>query len=524
MTPHQGKSVPELAVHMEGIVKRFPGVVANDGIDFALEGGEIHGLLGENGAGKTVLMSVLYGLYHPDAGTIRVWGEPQTIPSPATAIRLGIGMVHQHFMLVPRLSVTENIMLGREPTQAKVFLDQRAARQHIAELAEQYGLPVDPRARVEQLSVGHQQRVEIVKALYRGAEILILDEPTAVLTEQEVEHLSTALRKLKAEKKSTVFITHKLGEALSLCDRITVLRRGKVVGTVRAADTDERALAEMMVGREVVFTVRRRGAGTGQETALRAEDVKANDDRGLPALKGISLELRTHEILGIAGVEGNGQAELAEVLTGLRRTVSGRIRLGDADLTGKSAQEFIAAGVAHIPADRQRRGLVLNFTLKENAVLGRHRDPQFTIGPFWQRQRAMTRYTQEIMEAYNVKAPSPNTLAQNLSGGNQQRLIIGREFSKEPRVIIASQPTRGLDVGGIEYVREQLLSMRDRGAAVLLISMDLDEILMLSDRIAVIYDGRIVGIEDPDTTDRQRLGELMLRGSDRAAAQAEVSP
>lgn len=520
MTSDQGGAMAELAVRMEGIVKRFPGVVANDGIDFALERGEIHGLLGENGAGKTVLMSVLYGLYHPDAGTIAVRGRKQSMTSPSKAIRLGIGMVHQHFMLVPRLTVTENIMLGSEPMKGGLFLDERAARRAITELAEQYGLPVEPKARVEQLSVGHQQRVEIIKALYRGAETLILDEPTAVLTEQEVEHLSAALRKLRGEEKSTVFITHKLSEALALCDRITVLRKGKVVGTVRAKETSERELAEMMVGREVVFTVRRREATSGQETALRVEDVEADDDRALPALKGISFELRKQEILGIAGVEGNGQAELAEVLTGLRPAKSGRILLGGVDLSGKKAHDYIARGIAHIPADRQRRGLVLSFTLKENAVLGQHRNPRFSVGPFWQKQRAIGVYTQEIMDAYNVKAPSPSALAQNLSGGNQQRLIIGREFSKSPQVIVASQPTRGLDVGGIEYVREQLLNMRDKGAAVLLISMDLDEILMLSDRIAVIYDGRIVAIKDPEETDRQELGELMLRGAGEMAGRA----
>ena len=505
--------MPEFAVEMRGIVKRFPGVIANDGIDFALRRGEIHGLLGENGAGKTVLMSILYGLYRPDAGQILINGKPQSNYGPATAIRLGIGMVHQHFMLVPRLTVAENIMLGQEPIRSGLFIDRNAAIQRIEEFSNQYGLPVDPRARVEQLPVGEQQRVEIIKALYRGADTLILDEPTAVLTEQEVEHLENALRTLKGEGKSTVLITHKLREAIEICDRITVLRKGKVIGTVAAAETNERELAEMMVGRDVVFTVRRTEAKGTPEPVLKVEKIEAEDDRGLPALKGVSFELRKNEILGIAGVQGNGQAELAEVLTGLRPVKRGSIFLDGLDLTGKTARDFIDAGIAHIPADRQLRGLVMDFTIRENAILGRQRAREFAPNRFWHNQRAITRYTERIVEEYGVKTPSILVLARNLSGGNQQRLIVGREFSKQPRVIIAAQPTRGLDVGGMEYVREQLLGMRDQGAAVLLISMDLDEVMMLSDRIAVIYNGEIVAIKDPEDTDRRELGELMLSGS-----------
>ena len=505
--------MPEFAVEMRGIVKRFPGVVANDGIDFTLERGDIHGLLGENGAGKTVLMSTLYGLYRPDAGKILINGKPQSSYGPAHAIRLGIGMVHQHFMLVPRLSVAENIMLGQEPIRSGLFIDRNAAIQRIEEFSNQYGLPIDPRARVEQLPVGEQQRVEIIKALYRGADTLILDEPTAVLTEQEVENLQAALRKLKEEEKSTVLITHKLREAIEICDRITVLRKGKVIGTVAAAETDERELAEMMVGRDVVFTVRRTEAKGTPEPVLKVEKIEAEDDRGLPALKGVSFELRKNEILGIAGVQGNGQAELAEVLTGLRRLKGGSILLDGLELTGKTARDFIDAGIAHIPADRQLRGLVMDFSLRENAILGRQRVREFAPNSLWQDQRAITRYTERIVREFGVKTPSVHVLARNLSGGNQQRLIVGREFSKEPRLIIAAQPTRGLDVGGMEYVREQLLGMRDRGAAVLLISMDLDEVMMLSDRIAVIYNGEIVAIKDPEETDRRELGELMLSGS-----------
>jgi len=505
--------MPEYAVEMRGIVKRFPGVVANDGIDFALERGEIHGLLGENGAGKTVLMSVLYGLYYPDEGEIVINGTPHRHYRPARAIGLGIGMVHQHFMLVPRLTVAENIMLGQEPTKRGVLLDRDAAIRKIEAFSQQYGLPIDPRARVNQLPVGEQQRVEIIKALYRGADTLILDEPTAVLTEQEAESLGEALQRLKAENKSTILITHKLREAIGMCDRITVLRKGRVVGTVHAKETNERELAEMMVGRDVVFTVHR-SERTGEcETALTAEGITACDDRGLEILKGIDLELRRHEVLGIAGVQGNGQAELAEVLSGLRPTTGGRISLGEMDLSGRNARAFIDAGIAHIPSDRHLRGLVMTFSLRENAILGRQQEKAFSPSPFWQRQGAITRFTREIIDAFGVKTPSAGTLAQNLSGGNQQRLIIGREVTKNPCVIIAAQPTRGLDVGGIEYVREQLLKMRDQGAAVLLISMDLDEVLTVSDRIAVIYDGRIVATRDPDTVDRRDLGELMLTGS-----------
>ncbi len=505
--------MPEFAIKMKGIVKRFPGVTANNGIDFALERGEIHGLLGENGAGKTVLMNVLYGLYYPDAGEIFINGTSCSHYRPARAIGLGIGMVHQHFMLVPRLTVAENIMLGQEPTKSGVLLDCAAAIEKIKAFSAQYGLSIDPQALVEQLPVGEQQRVEIVKALYRGADTLILDEPTAVLTEQEVEHLKDALMKLKAEEKSTILITHKLREAMGICDRITVLRKGIVIGTVNTKETNERELAEMMVGRDVVFTVHRSKAKEEHKTAMTVHGVEARDDRGLDALKGIDLKIRKHEILGIAGVQGNGQAELAEVLAGLRSTTAGTIELENLNLTGMEAKAFIDAGIAHIPADRHLRGLVMTFSLRENAILGRHRESRFSPNVFWQKQGAITSFAQEIIDKFGVKTPSTSTQAKNLSGGNQQRLIIGREVTKKPCVIIAVQPTRGLDVGGIEYVHEQLLKMRDHGAAILLISMDLDELLMVSDRIAVIYDGRIVATKDPDNTDRRELGELMLSGS-----------
>ena len=512
--------MPDLAIEMRGIVKRFPGVVANDGIDFNLEKGEIHGLLGENGAGKTVLMSVLYGLYYPDDGEIVINGTPYRNYNPARAIRLGIGMVHQHFMLVPTLSVAENIMLGQEPTKSAVLLDKEAAIRRIEAFSEQYRLPVDARARIDQLPVGEQQRVEIIKALYRGADTLILDEPTAVLTEQEVQHLKEALLKLKEEGKSTILITHKLREAVGMCDRITVLRKGKVIGTVDAADTSERELAEMMVGRDVVFTVQRSSTVGKQDVVLQVRGAKACDDRGIEVLKGIDLDLRKDEILGIAGVQGNGQAELEEVVTGLRKTSEGRLSLGDLDLTGAGADVFIRAGVSHIPADRHLRGLVMPFSVRENAILGRQREARFGRSPFWANQRAISRFAREIVDAFQVKTPSIYTEAASLSGGNQQRLVVGREVTKAPCVIVAAQPTRGLDVGGIEYVNEQLLKMRDQGAAILLISMDLDQIMRMSDRIAVIYDGRIVATRDPEETNRTELGELMLTGS-LSAAQAE---
>jgi simple sugar transport system ATP-binding protein len=509
-------------VEMRGIVKRFPGVVANDGVDFTLKKGEIHGLLGENGAGKTVLMSTLYGLYQPDAGEILIEGKPHSNYSPAIAIGMGIGMVHQHFMLVPRLTVAENIMLGQEPIQSGLFLDKDAAVRRIEEFSNQYGLPIDPKSRIDQLPVGEQQRVEIIKALYRGAQTLILDEPTAVLTEREVESLQAAMRKLKQQGNATVLITHKLGEAIAICDRITVLRKGKAIGTVEADRTSERELAEMMVGRDVVFTVNRTEMQGKPEPILNIADVQAEDDRGLLRLKGVSFEVRRGEIFGIAGVQGNGQSELAQVLTGLRPVKAGYINLAGVQLAGKTARDFIDASIAHIPADRQLRGLIMGLSVRENAILGRQRKHQFAPSVLRQNQRAITQHAKKIVEDFGVKTPSLRVMAQNLSGGNQQRLIVGREFSKDPRVIIAAQPTRGLDVGGMEYVREQLLNMRDRGAAILLISMDLDEIMMLSDRIAVIYDGRLVGIKNTEDTDRHELGELMLSGI-AASAQSEVT-
>ncbi len=503
--------MPAEAVRMEGIVKRFPGVVANAGIDFSLNWGEVHGLLGENGAGKTVLMSILYGLYQPDEGRIFVRGEETRIRNPHVAIRLGIGMVHQHFMLVPRLTVLENMAVGWEPRLGPL-LDRRAMRNKIRALVDQYGLAVDPDAKVEELSVGEQQRVEILKALYRGAEVLILDEPTAVLVEQEVEALFSTVRALKEQGKAVVFITHKLHEALAICDRITVLRKGKNVGTLPAAEATEEGLAEMMVGREVVFTVSPEPVESEGRVLLSVEDLSARDNRGVPAVRGVSLQVYDHEILGIAGVQGNGQKELVEAIAGLRRPTAGRVRVGEHDVTGGSPRLLAARGLVHIPEDRHLRGLILTFSVEENSILGQHREPRFALGPWAQKRSAIRAHAQELVRRFSVSVPGLSAPARTLSGGNQQRLILARELSRAPQVVLAVQPTRGLDVGGMEFVWEQFLKARQRGAGVLLVSMDLDEVMMLSDRIAVMYQGEIVAVLRRGEASKRDLGLLMLRG------------
>ena len=500
------------AVELRGITKTFPGVVANDRIDFSADESEIHGLLGENGAGKTVLMSILYGLYRPDEGKILVKGEEVSMDSPARAMRLGIGMVHQHFMLVPSLTVAENIILGREPAKRGALLDEEKMLSDVREFCDLYSLEVDLEAPVYTLSVGVQQRVEILKALYRGADILILDEPTAVLTPQEVEELFKAVRALKEEGKTVIFISHKLREVLAICDRVTVLKRGRVVGTVDAGETDLGRLAEMMVGREVVYTFDIKQC-EAETTVLSVEGLEASDDRGLPALRGLDLQVCASEIVGLAGVEGNGQTELVEVLMGLRRATRGKILLGESDITAAPPDERIKAGVSHIPEDRHKWGLVEDFTVLENLILGTHRDPRFTGRGGSIDFHEATEYSKELVRDYSIQTPGVDAPAGHLSGGTQQRVIVAREFSRSPRLIIASQPTRGLDIGATEYVRGKLVEMRDRGSAVLLISADLDEIWALSDRIAVIYEGRVVAIKDPDETSEQELGLLMAGGS-----------
>jgi ABC-type uncharacterized transport system ATPase subunit len=498
------------AVVMRGITKTFPGVVANDHVDFSAEKGEVHGLLGENGAGKTVLMSVLYGLYRPDEGEILIDGKKVEVNSPSTAMRLGIGMVHQHFMLVPSLTVTENIILGAEPTQNGVLLDRKRMLNDVSEFCRRYSLDVDLEAPIYNLSVGVQQRVEILKALYRGADILILDEPTAVLTPQEVEDLFEAVGSLKAEGKTVIFISHKLREVLAVCDRVTVLKKGRVVDTVKASETDRERLAVMMVGREVVYTFEKESCES-EGAVLSVEGLEAVDDRGLPVLRGLDLEVCSSEVLGIAGVEGNGQTELVEALMGLRRPTAGRIYLLGSNIARASPMDRIKMGMSHVPEDRHKRGIVPGFTVKENLILGSQRDPEFSRWGVLDITEAK-RYSRELIGDYSIDTPSPETLAVNLSGGNQQRLVVAREFSREPKLVIAAQPTRGLDVGATEYVRRKLLDMRGRGCAVLLVSADLDEIWALSDRIAVIYEGRIVATRDPEETSEEEVGLLMAGG------------
>ena len=497
-----------LAIEMRGITKRFPGVVANDKIDFIVEKGEIHGLLGENGAGKTVLMNILYGLYKNDEGKIFIDGKEVAIDGPRTAIKLGIGMVHQHFMLVPSLTVAENIILGNEPTKNKVLLDMDRALNSVKAFSDRYSLDADLKAPVYALPIGVQQRIEILKALYRGAEILILDEPTSVLTPQEVQELFKAIRALKKQGKTVIFISHKLKEVLAICDRITVLKRGKVVGTVKAGRTDVDELATMMVGREVFSTFEKRRADA-TKTVLRVENLEAVDDRNLPALKGVSFEVSFCEILGMAGVEHNGQTELVEVLTGLRKATGGSILLNNIDITRASPHERIKQGTSYVPEDRHKRGLIMDFSVMENIILGSHDQPPFAKNLVRLDIKEASDYAKKLIDEFSIRTPSKDTPARHLSGGTQQRVVLAREFSRNPRLIVACQPTRGLDVGATEYVRSKLVEMRNEGCAVLLTSADLDEIWALSDRIAVIYEGRIVAVKDPEKTSESELGLLM---------------
>jgi len=499
------------AVRMTNITKTFPGTIANDRIDFEVAKGEVHGLLGENGAGKTVLMSILYGMYKPDQGQILIDGKEVKINNSATAIKLGIGMVHQHFMLIPSLTVAENIVLGREPTKHQFMLDTDKTLNDINSLSTRYQLEVDPKALVGNLPVGVQQRVEILKALFRGAEILILDEPTSVLTPQEVERLFEAIKALKRQGKSVIFISHKLKEVCAICDRITVLKRGHVIGTVDKNKTSQQELAEMMVGREIPSTFAKEHATIGK-TVLRIEGLNVLSDRKLLALKDVAFEVHEFEILGMAGVEGNGQTELFDVLTGTRRPSAGRICLDGKPITNASPHERIEMGISNIPEDRQKRGLVLDFSISENMILGRHNAPPFANRGLILNLKTASDFADRLIQEYSIKAPSHRTLARHLSGGTQQRVVIAREFSRKPKFIIAFQPTRGLDVGATEYVRRKLVDMRDQGCAILLISADLDEILALSDRIAVIYEGRIVAIRDRSNTNELDLGLLMTGG------------
>ncbi|MHB1405398.1 MAG: ABC transporter ATP-binding protein [Desulfitobacteriaceae bacterium] len=496
-----------LAVEMRGITKVFKGVTANDSIDFRLKKGSIHAILGENGAGKTTLMNILFGLYQPEQGMISVYGNKVAIESPSKAMNLGIGMVHQHFMLVRPMTVVENIMLGlRSPK--RLFLDNAKVEQNIVELSTKYNLQVDPKAKVWQLSVGEQQRVEILSTLYRGAKILILDEPTAVLTHQEANELFEVLRMMRKDGKSVILISHKLEEILSIADEVTVLRDGRLVGqAIVTPETTKRDLTNMMVGRDILFNFKDRNSQAPGEIKLVAEDLSVKNDKGLMALNNINFSLRAGEILGIAGVDGNGQKELCEVLTGLRPLLSGKVALNGGDLTGRKPKNFIKAGIAHIPEDRHKTGLVMNFSLSKNFIIKEFDKPRFSrwgILNF----KAIRDNAESLMREYKIKAREQDTKAKDLSGGNQQKVILAREISSKPEVIIANQPTRGLDIGATEYVRQKLLEEKTKGVGILLISADLEEIMQLSDRIAVIYAGKFIGILEKNASIEQ-IGLLM---------------
>jgi ABC-type uncharacterized transport system ATPase subunit len=502
-------------LELRGITKQFPGVLANDQVDFDLRRGEVHALLGENGAGKSTLMSILYGLYTADSGEILLNGKPVSISSPKDAIELGIGMVHQHFMLIPVMTVTENIVLANEPLRAGVLLDQAAAERRVKEVARTFNFAVDPHARVQNITVGQQQRVEIMKALYRNADIVILDEPTAVLTPQEAQELFQILRTLTREGISIIFISHKLNEVLEIADRITVLRRGKRVETIPREGATEEGLARSMVGREVLLRVEKKPAQPG-DRLLQVEDLVVRDDRGLEAVRGVSFDVRAGEIVGVAGVDGNGQTELIDALTGLRHVASGRITVGGEDLTRATARQALDAGMGHIPEDRQRRGLVLEFNLAENLALHDYgREPFSHLG--WVNPRRWLRWAAGLLREFDVRGGGPTTRGGSLSGGNQQKVVVAREVARDPSVLIAAQPTRGLDVGAIEFVHRRLVEQRDAGKAVLLVSLELEEILSLADRILVIYEGRIVADFPPDASEEE-VGIAMLGAGRREAA------
>jgi general nucleoside transport system ATP-binding protein len=501
------------ALELRGITKRFGPVVANDRIDFDLRQGEVHALLGENGAGKSTLMSILYGLYSPDEGEIRVNGEPAEIHSPSRAIELGIGMVHQHFMLVPVMTVTENIVLGEEPTRGPL-LDVREGAREVKELSDRYGLAVDPDAVIEQVSVGMQQRVEILKTLYRDARILILDEPTAVLTAQETEELFGVLRALKKDGVSIVFISHKLNEVLEIADRVTVLRRGEKIDTVPTEGATEASLARLMVGRDVLLRVEKASAKLG-EPVLEVEDLHVRDRRGLEAVKGVSLTVRGGEVVAIAGVDGNGQLELVQAIAGVVVPESGRVSIAGEDVTGEGVRETTEAGVAHIPEDRQLCGLVLDFTLAENLALREYRQPPISNHGVLS-MGGMNDRARDLLKEYDVRGGDPNTLASSLSGGNQQKVAVAREVASNPKLLIAHQPTRGLDVGAIEFVHRRLLEERGKGRGILLVSLEFEEVRALADRIVVIYEGELVAEFPPDVSE-ENLGVAMTGGG-RAAA------
>jgi ABC-type uncharacterized transport system ATPase subunit len=509
MTAEAQAQVP--ALEMRGITKIYPGVVANDSISIDVRPGEIHALLGENGAGKTTLMNVLYGLARPNAGQILLDGQPVEIADPADAIRRGITMVHQHFMLVPVFSVAENVVLGDETMANPVFVDRREADRRIAELAARFGFDLDPNQKVAELSVGQQQRVEILKALYREAKILVLDEPTAVLTPQETEQIFVLLRRLAADGRSIIFISHKLYEVLEIADRITVIRRGKVIGERKPGETSEEDLAELMVGREVELTVDR-GESHAAGPMLRVDGLKVVAERGREIIPSLDMEIRAGEILGIAGVAGNGQDELVQALIGLRAHAAGRVTLDGQDVSGYSPRRMNEAGVGFVPGDRHRYGMISAFPIYDNLVLTSYYRPPFAHG-ILRDDAAILRAAEEKAVAYDIRTPTVTATAGTLSGGNQQKLVVAREFDRPLKLLILDQPTRGLDVGSIEFIHHRILAQRDAGTAILLVSAELDEIMELSDRISVMYRGRIAATLDGRTADKSEVGLLMATGA-----------
>ncbi len=509
-------------LELRGITKRFPGVLANDHIDLTLEPGEIHALLGENGAGKSTLMNILYGLYKQDEGEIIVRGKAIQVASPNDAIRAGIGMVHQHFMLIPVFTVTENVMLGYENLKMGEFLDRKTAAAKIRQISEMYKLEVDPDYYVKDLPVGVQQRVEIIKLLYRSADILILDEPTAVLTPQEADELFKIMHSLVEQGKSIIFITHKLREVMEAADRITVIRRGKVIGATTPAEADQRKLAEMMVGRQVQLELEKEPAKVG-EAVLVLENLVVKGERHQIAVNDVSLEVRAGEILGLAGVQGNGQTELVEAITGLRPTVQGKIHLKGNTITQATPRLITEQGTAHVPEDRQRDGLVLPFPVADNLVLNTYYIPPFSKGVVLQ-EAAILANANKLIEEFDIRTPGAATSAGSLSGGNQQKVIIARELSRPIHLLVASQPTRGLDVGSIEYIHGRILEKRDAGCAVLLVSSELDEIMELSDRIAVMYRGEIIDILRADEATKEGVGLLMAGIKPAVSQRDEAKP
>lgn len=496
----------EYVIEMLNIRKQFGDFVANDNITLQLAKGEIHALLGENGAGKSTLMNVLFGLYQPEAGTIKVRGEEVKISDPNKANDLGIGMVHQHFMLVENFTVAENIILGSEPTKFGT-INIKAAAKKVQQLSEQYGLNVDANAKIEDISVGMQQRVEILKTLYRGAEILIFDEPTASLTPQEISELIQIMKRLISEGKSIILITHKLKEIMEVSDRVTIIRKGQGIGTITTSETNPDQLAEMMVGRQVVFKTEKTDA-TPKEPVLQISGLNVKDNRGVDRVKDLSLTVRAGEIVGIAGIDGNGQSELIEAITGLRKASSGKIALKGQDITGLKPRKITEAGIGHIPQDRHKHGLVLDFPIGHNIALQTYYKTPISKGGIID-YRKIDKLAEKIIAEYDVRTPSAQTPARALSGGNQQKAIIGREVDRDPELLIAALPTRGLDVGAIEFIHRRLIEQRDKGKAVLLISFELDEVMNVSDTIAVIHDGHIIDTVKPKETNEQQLGLLM---------------